>query len=173
MTKNKRMERARELRALGRSYSEIALELGVGVGTVHRWVNPESAERCRRKAREWKAAHPDEVRALELARRDASGECLLCGSACLGEACRGCIGELAARRQALAIEMWNEGADVASIATRAGFTPGTRGKLCEKRYRAAHRPVFRRAVAPERIFGHSGVERSAERCSVCFSVRRP
>jgi transposase-like protein len=125
MTKNKRMERARELRALGRSYSEIALELGVGVGTVHRWVNPESAERCRRKAREWKAAHPDEVRALELARRDASGECLLCGSACLGEACRGCIGELAARRQALAIEMWNEGADVASIATRAGFTPGT------------------------------------------------
>jgi predicted transcriptional regulator len=52
-----RRKTAAAMRARGMTYGHIAAELGVGTGTVARWLNPEIEEASRAKAREWKARH--------------------------------------------------------------------------------------------------------------------
>ena len=47
-------ERAKELRKAGKTYVEIANELGIGQSTVAYHLNPESA----RKRKEWGKSHP-------------------------------------------------------------------------------------------------------------------
>ena len=41
LSKEERMERARELQDSGYSYGQIAKALGVGKTTAYRWLNPE------------------------------------------------------------------------------------------------------------------------------------
>lgn len=82
---------AAELRAAGTSYKGIAAQLGVGLGTVHRWLKPDTAERDRRKASEWKARNPERNKAITRAFH-RSGMCPECGGTMFvySDMCRAC-----------------------------------------------------------------------------------
>jgi len=49
-----RRSKARLLREQGMTYEAIGVALGIGIGTAHRWLNSESAERSRLKSKEAK-----------------------------------------------------------------------------------------------------------------------
>jgi DNA-binding CsgD family transcriptional regulator len=46
--------RARDLRAEGLTYKQIAEETGISQATIYRWLNPDYAERQRAVSRKWK-----------------------------------------------------------------------------------------------------------------------
>jgi hypothetical protein len=72
--------RARELRAQGRTYNEIAADLGVSKGSVSLWVRDMprlgrlSHEECRKRNADGVARHWEDVRSLRDARRHATSE---------------------------------------------------------------------------------------------------
>jgi transposase-like protein len=73
-------QRARELRCEGRTYTEIAAELGVAHSSVSRWVRDMprtgrlSYEECRKRNADGVARHWEEVRTIREARRHAISE---------------------------------------------------------------------------------------------------
>lgn len=58
-------EIARILRASGETFRAIAVQLDVSHNTVVRWCNPDYAEHCRRKHREWRREHLQQDRARQ------------------------------------------------------------------------------------------------------------
>lgn len=108
-------ERARRLRERGRTYPQIADELGVSMPTAYRWLNPDYEERQRERSRAWKERH--------------RSPCASCGKPKAvdrrdEELCRDCQHELdfGARNRRI-IDAWNAGETAAQIAAREGMTP--------------------------------------------------
>lgn len=105
-------ERATVLREAGLGYAEIARALQVGIGTAHRWVNPETEERGRETARAWKDAHREHNRARDRQHHyDTKDPCPHCDAPKLPEAstCRDYFLATAAVRRSVTEGMWADG----------------------------------------------------------------
>ena len=85
MTREQKIQRARELREQGKTYAAVARELGVGVGTVYRWLNP--------------AHYAEQMEKHYERRKGYAGTCADCGGETYGgdgpgkarERCRDCL----------------------------------------------------------------------------------
>lgn len=117
-----RSERARELRAKGWKFKDIAAELGVSKPTAYRWATPGNVERDRLRSKAWKERNAEQKRAYDLKYlREHRGTCTDCGDQMgIGVSedgiCKRCRRATRDQRCEVIERMWNEGATMSTIA---------------------------------------------------------
>lgn len=117
------LERAVKLREAGLSYPEIARYLRRGVGTIHRWCNPETQDRGRETSRAWKAANRERVR--DYAEAHKHRPCPNCGGPMKrhgANQCRECRAATEITCYSLIEGMWADGWALREIAAALGRT---------------------------------------------------
>lgn len=121
-------ERAAVLREAGLGYNDIARYLGVGIGTVYRWINPEHEKHQRAVSLAWKDRNREANRARDRQHlQDIKDPCPNCGTLKSHNRaqCLGCFTVTAEVRRTLAEGMWADGWLIREINDALGWTaPG-------------------------------------------------
>ena len=160
MTREQKIELAKELREQGRTYREIAEELGERWSTtIHRWLHPEKLAEENRRRRAAKRQWENAQRAL----CPGCGEPMGAGSAMPSrqdrELCRKCCfqakEEAREGRDQLIALLWNRGLTLAEIADRLDSTTNSIGvavnRLRDEGYELPYRRANKRPKHPELV----------------------
>lgn len=123
MSREQKIEKARELRAEGCGYKEIGERLGVSTTSAYRWLNPERVA----PYRNGRACDPDHARTCDRDYyRRTRRDCPSCGQpmAHTSSHCIACIEDEADRVRRQIVAWWNEGLPIREICQRLNWTNG-------------------------------------------------
>lgn len=125
LSREQKIEKARELREQGATYREIGEKFSVSTSAIYRWLNPERTA----SYRSGRACNPERARKLDREyNRRHRGECPQCGgemarkTARVGGKCRACHEDEADRRARQIQQWWAEGLGQRQIAKRLGWS---------------------------------------------------
>jgi transposase len=123
MNREQKIQKARELRAGGEKYREIAEEFGVSTTAAYAWVNPERVA----PYRNGRAINPERARETDrLYRKTHRTACTRCGGdrprQTKGPHCRACIEDAADARGRKLERLWAEGLPLRQIASQMGIS---------------------------------------------------
>lgn len=126
MTREEKIAKARELRAAGTGYQEIADSLGIGCSTAYSWINSERVA----PYRNGRAIDPERARAYDrVYGATHRSECERCGGDRPrgnhgGGLCEACIQDDVDQKGKSLEEMWANGLTIKEICSRLGWTKG-------------------------------------------------
>lgn len=147
LTREQKIEKARELRERDWTYAQIGIRLGVTGSCVHGWLKPEWLAEKRRRSN---AKRHEAKRQWERDNRAACPQCgapMGQGSRCPSarpELCRDCVQENARRKQLQYIDLREEGLTNREIEERLGLPFNTVANALAK----ARRDGLRVAPSP-------------------------
>lgn len=149
VTRNEKIERAKQLRADGLPYREIGERLGVHLHTAFRWLNPDYEEAQRQVARGYKDRNREAMRVYGREyRRTHKGKCSSCGGEMErqhdGGVCLACREEEVHRRAEMLERWWAEGLTLKEIASKLGLTVNHVGSELNRLRKKGYNLPYRR-----------------------------